>query len=213
MAITTTWSNLITLVAEELKRDDLNDRIPNWINQGEFRLSRDIRPRGYQRYVSGNMAVGDKYVVPPTRMLGVISFHAIINSRRIPIFRRSYSWLLDFWPDATSQRDPSATLPDIFYANVDGIRLIVAPTPATAYAMELAYYEKLQPLGDDNETNWLTENAPDLLLYATLLESAPFLRDDPRIAAWTDLYTRGTANMTAVEESFKSDDATTVAGA
>lgn len=45
-------------------------------------------------------------------------------------------------------------------------------------------------LGDDQQTNFITEYAPDLLLYATLLESAPFLKNDERITTWQTMYDR-----------------------
>jgi hypothetical protein len=43
-------------------------------------------------------------------------------------------------------------------------------------------------LDDNNQTNWLTEYAPNLLLYATLLEATPFLKNDERIPVWTNMY-------------------------
>jgi hypothetical protein len=33
-------------------------------------------------------------------------------------------------------------------------------------------------------TNWLVENHPDVYLYATLMEAAPYLKADPRIEVW-----------------------------
>jgi hypothetical protein len=36
----------------------------------------------------------------------------------------------------------------------------------------------------------LTEYAPDLLTYATLLEATPFLKNDERIATWQAMYDR-----------------------
>lgn len=206
MSITTTWTSLQALVTAELKRDDLTSYLPNFINQAEFRLSRDLRPRGFEQYAEANFQVNTNTVTIPERMLGIISFVVLVNGSRREIFRRSYSWLRDYWPDASQTDVPE------FFSDIDGIRLIVAPTPDDDYDIELAYYEKLQPLDSGNETNWLTVYAPDLLLYATLLESAPFLRDDPRIAAWTDLYQRGVANLSAVEGAFKSDDATQASG-
>ena len=43
-------------------------------------------------------------------------------------------------------------------------------------------------LGDDNQTNWLTDYAPNALLYRCLLEAAPFLKNDERIQTWQNLY-------------------------
>ena len=45
-------------------------------------------------------------------------------------------------------------------------------------------------MDDEFQTNFLTEYAPDLLLYATLLEAAPFLKKDERIQTWQQMYDR-----------------------
>ena len=45
-------------------------------------------------------------------------------------------------------------------------------------------------LGDDLQSNWLTEYAPDVLLYAALLEATPFLKNDERVPMWTGMYDR-----------------------
>ena len=45
-------------------------------------------------------------------------------------------------------------------------------------------------MGEDFQTNWITEYAPDVLLYATLLEATPFLKKDERIGTWQAMYDR-----------------------
>ena len=45
-------------------------------------------------------------------------------------------------------------------------------------------------LGDDFQSNWLTEYAPEVLLYASLLEATPFLKNDERVQMWQALYDR-----------------------
>jgi hypothetical protein len=56
--------------------------------------------------------------------------------------------------------------------------------------MEILYYEQPALLGDDLQSNWLTEYAPDVLLYAALLEATPFLKNDARVPMWTAMYDR-----------------------
>ena len=59
----------------------------------------------------------------------------------------------------------------------------------------MLYYE-LPPLLDDAvQTNWLTEYAPQLLLYGTLLEATPFLKNDERIPVWQNMYDRAAAML------------------
>ena len=47
-------------------------------------------------------------------------------------------------------------------------------------------------MSDTNPTNEYLDVCPDLVLYASLAESAPFLMDDPRLATWDGLYTNRT---------------------
>jgi len=37
-------------------------------------------------------------------------------------------------------------------------------------------------------SNWLTSNAPDVLLYGSLLEAEPFIKNDERIGVWVNAY-------------------------
>jgi hypothetical protein len=67
-----------------------------------------------------------------------------------------------------------------FYADYDYDHWLVAPTPDIAYPFEVLYYERINPLSSENQTNWITQNAPNLMLYGTLLQAMPFLKNDAR---------------------------------
>ena len=43
-------------------------------------------------------------------------------------------------------------------------------------------------MDNTTSTNWLTVNAPDLLLYACLMEAIPFVKADERIPVWQAMY-------------------------
>ena len=77
-----------------------------------------------------------------------------------------------------------------YYADYDYQHWLITPTPATAKTLEILYYEQPRFLGDDFQTNWVTEYIPDLLLYAALLEATPFLKNDERIQTWQAMYDR-----------------------
>ena len=62
--------------------------------------------------------------------------------------------------------------------------LIVAPEPNATFSLQAQYWAKLTPVSATVPTSrFLTEN-PDIYLYAALLESAPYLKDDQRIPVW-----------------------------
>ena len=48
----------------------------------------------------------------------------------------------------------------------------------------------LPRLSNDVPTNWLLEMQPDIYLYGSLCQAAPYLGDDARIATWSALYKR-----------------------
>jgi hypothetical protein len=70
----------------------------------------------------------------------------------------------------------------------------------------LAYYAKLSKLSDSNTTNWLLTAAPDAYLYGTLMQAAPYLQDDARIATWSALYS------SALEDLQVADDRSATSG-
>lgn len=68
--------------------------------------------------------------------------------------------------------------------NAGNVSLMVAPEPNDSFSFQLQYWAKLIPLSANNTTNrWLNEH-PDLYVYACLVESAPYLKDDNRMPMW-----------------------------
>lgn len=67
--------------------------------------------------------------------------------------------------------------------------LVFWPVPSDDFTVTLEYYERIPPLADALlGENWLLTLAPGAYLYGSLVHSAPFLRDDPRIALWKRLF-------------------------
>ena len=56
---------------------------------------------------------------------------------------------------------------------VQGVRFCKAANDANSY-------ERIAPLSSTNQTNWLTQNAPNAMLFGTLLQAMPFLKNDQR---------------------------------
>ena len=73
---------------------------------------------------------------------------------------------------------------------------VLAPQPTGASTLIMTYFKIPQPMSDTNPTNEYLDVCPDLVLYASLAESAPFLMDDPRLATWQALYAEGLASIT-----------------
>jgi hypothetical protein len=64
----------------------------------------------------------------------------------------------------------------------------------------LTYYAKIPALTVSNTSNWLLVDSPDLYLYGSLLQAAPYLQDDQRITTWAALYTTAINDLKVSDE-------------
>lgn len=187
MAYSMTYDSLLVDVRRYLERGFtaesdaiVYDQLPRLITLGERRIARELKIQGFIRPVQTTLQVGVSVYAKPDRWRDTVS----MTVDGVPIFARSYEYLRNYWPDEAETGTPQ------FYADYDYQHWLLAPTPSATSTLEILYYEQPPLLGDDFQTNWLTEYAPDLLLYATLLEATPFLKSDERVQVWQGLYDR-----------------------
>lgn len=199
MATATTFTSLQEDIRRYLERGAtygsdpiVFEQIPRLINLAERRIARELKVQGFIKAVTTTLTIGTATYPKPDRWRDTVSMTVgtgtSYNTRK-PLFTRSYEYLRTVWPDDTQTDEPQ------FYADYDYNHWLLAPTPDAEYPVEILYYELPQLLDDANQTNWLTDNAPELLLYASLLEAAPFLKNDERIPVWQQLYDRSAAML------------------
>jgi len=186
MAVTMTYTSLVADVTLYLERSDAQtiNQIPSFINLAESIISDELKILGQQETVSATMVQGNPVIAKPTRWRKTTSFNITVAGERKPLLLRKYEYLRNYWPNPTTEDEP------LFYADYDFDNWLIAPTPDAAYAFEVLYYEKIQPLDATNQTNWFTINAPQAMLYGTLLQAMPFLKNDSRVQLWQSLYDR-----------------------
>lgn len=160
-------------------------QIPKLINFAERRISRDLKVQGFQTVVTATLQTGVPVYPKPDRWRETISINigtGTGNNQRKTLFVRSYEYVREYWPNQQETEEP------VFYTDYSYQNWLIAPTPDEDYPIEILYYELPALLDDTNQTNWLTEFAPNLLLYATLLEATPYLKNDERIPVWQNMY-------------------------
>jgi hypothetical protein len=123
---------------------------------------------------------------------------------RTPINLRKYEYLREYWPTSTNTGLP------LYYCDYDYTHWLVAPTPAANYTFEILYYERVQPLDSTNQTTWFTIYAPQALLYGSLLQSMPFLKNDERLPLWQAQYQQIVSTLKAEDVTRIGDRQTTV---
>lgn len=188
----TSYSALKTEIADYLGRSDLTSKIPTFITLAELRLSRDLRTRQMLTSATTSMTSGDGKVELPADFLEMRNIFTQGNPR-MPVTYLSPS---AFMRDA---RADESGLP-VFYT-VLGAEFEFAPTPDTAYVLEMLYFAKPTPMSDSVSSNVFLANYPDLLLYASLLEAEPYLINDARSATWSDFYNRAILNITTSDQN------------
>jgi hypothetical protein len=176
-------------------------QLPELINFAERRISRELKVLGFVVAATFTLQPGLAVYAKPDRWRKLISVNvgqsATGNSVRSQVLPRSYEYIRAYWPDDSQTLTTTYGIagPPKFYAEYNYQNIIVAPTPDAAYPAEIVYYEEPALLDATNTTNWITQYAPNLLLYSTLLECAPFLKNDSRIATWQALYDRAAATL------------------
>lgn len=187
MAYTMTYTSLLADIRRYLERgftaesDPLvYEQIPHLITFAERRIAREIKLQGFIRAIETTLSPGVSVYLKPDRWRDTIS----ISVDGSPIFGRAYEFCRSYWPDEAQTAAPQ------FYADYDYQHWLITPTPNAESRLEILYYEQPPFLGSDCETNFITEYAPDLLLYASLLEASPFLKNDERVQTWQALYDR-----------------------
>lgn len=194
-----TFNSLVSQVSAYLDRTDVStlEQIPNFIYQAEQRICRESKTIGFESYVTGNLIPGVAVYQKPALWRRWITFNVgtgATNNSHTPVQLRSYEYLIANYPDPTQTGTP------LYYSDKGYDNYIVAPTPDIAYPFEIAFLQLPTPITLLNQTNFLTNFAPDVLLYATLVEAIPYLKDDERMALWNAEYEKRMASLNAQDD-------------
>lgn len=177
------YTDLQTAVTEYLARDQdttLIARIPTFIQLAEAKFNRELYTRQMEQRSTAAIDITHsepEFIALPS------DFQSM---RRIRLSSVSGKPYLEFM--SGQQMDEYRTMSgDVTnqpgYFTIYGSEIELAPTPDSDYTIEMVYRQNVPPLAS-NSTNWLLTMAPDAYLYGTLLESAPYIKEDARIQTW-----------------------------
>ncbi len=179
-----TYDSLVSDIQQYLERDDTQTvaQIPRFIMLAEQVIASQIKFLGNLTVNQSTMVASQAVIDKPARWHKTVSMNVTVSGKRIPVLLRKYEYLREYAPD------PTATGVPAYYADYDYTHWLVAPTPTLAYDFEVLYYERVQPLDSSNQTNWFTIYAPQALLYGSLLQAMPYLKNDERMGMWQQQY-------------------------
>ena len=194
----TTYSELVTQIRDYCKVDNnvfTTAIVNDFIEHAELTIFRQIDFDVFRKYQTASLTTGDAFVGMPgntptsfayIRAVNIFSpsgsLGGLTDNERVFLEKRDASFINEYSPNRTSTGIPK------YYANWDNDTIILAPAPNAAYTIELAYNAQETGLSSSNTTTWVSTNAPQLLLYACLIEAFKFLKNPNMVAMYTQAY-------------------------
>ena len=187
-----TYGGLKASVASWLNRTDLTDQIPEFVTLTEAELKRRLR----RATESTTIYISAANMNGPSDMAEPIELH--LSSA-------------DQWQDKSLNLCTPEMLAEVrarsggiasrptHYAFYDA-QLQFAPTPDQSYDGILLYAQQLTALTTDGSYNAVLTEAPDAYLFGALLQAAPYLEHDERIAVWQMKFDNAIDQMNEMRE-------------
>jgi len=169
-----TYDDLKSAIAAWLNREDLTARIPDFITLCEADLRRRVvHLQGLSD--SGDFTMANQSRDLPEDFNGVIALLTDNLGRPVIPYRSPD----DYFKNVSTEGSlPSA------YTLISG-KLYVRPW-GTSATLTLIYKQKLDLVAYG--PNWLLLNHPDLYLYGSMVQAAPYIVEDERLPMWKASY-------------------------
>ena len=180
------YSELQTAVANWLDRDDLSARIPEFISLAEARFNRLLRLRSMESKQTASTVGGQRNYNLPASYIQMRNFQ--LNTSPLTTLSYVTPEIYDrVWGGSTGG------IPKFYTIVADEISL--GPIPGSVITMEMLFYKRFDNLSASTTTNWLLTYAPDIYLYASMLEAEPFIMNDERVPLWATALERAITDM------------------
>ena len=201
-----TLTTLTASVQEWTQNDESTfvAEIPFFIQNAEERIFKVVDLEYFRKNATGVMTSGNKFLQKPADWLANFSLSFVnSSSENVFLLQKDVNYLQEFHPN------PSSTGTPRFYASFDVNNFIVAPTPNSNFTVEVHYYYRPASLTtDDSGSTWISTNAPDALLYATLIEAYTFMKgESDLLQLYTARFTEAISRLKIYAEAKENTDA------
>ena len=195
------YTSLTEQIKQYSKRTDefFISQIPNFINQAINRIYSEAKNIGFEKVVTAQLTQNQFLLEKPADWKETVSL--TINPGSLSVLQlRTLEFCQAYWPNPGNNR----AIP-LFYADYNNYNsFYLAPTPDQNYNFTLIYLA-LPLFNTENPENFLTLRYPSLLLYASMLETIPFLKGDERVPVFESLYNRALQSINKDAEKLYTD--------
>ena len=196
-----TYDNLVADVINYMERNDAQfvAQIPNLIGLAESAIAAELKTYLQLTVVESALAQNQVVLTKPARWRKTVSIKA--NGK--PILMRSQDYIAQYQSESTAG--------DVkYYGEYDYNNWAFAPAPAANTPIEIIYYSEIQPLDSQNQQNLFTREAPQAMLFGTLLQAQGYLKALDKLAVWKGYYTDCLAALKKEDNSRRIDRNTSV---
>ncbi|MGB0935659.1 MAG: phage adaptor protein [Alphaproteobacteria bacterium] len=199
-----TYATLKQAIQDWTENDETTfvNNINFFIRNAEERILKNADLDYFRKNVSGTMDADNKYLSMPTDYLASYSLQFTdSNGDQQFLLQKDVNFIQTFNPDSSDTGTPR------YYAAFDYENFILGPTPDNDYATELHYYYRPASIVDAN-TTWLGTNAPNAMLYGSLLEAYTFMKGETDIIQlYMARFTESMQRMKNYAEGVENTDA------
>ena len=170
------YSTLTTNIKNFLEDDstEFDTSIDQIIGQAESMIFQRLPNLPcYRSIATGKLVVGtSEYTITSARIIRNVS--VTVSSEISYLNHRVDSYLRDYWPNSSSTGTP--IMFSTKNAGSSDLVITLAPTPSATLDYAVDYIKPITGLSSSNTTNWIGNNAENVLLSACLYESSAFLK-------------------------------------
>ena len=174
-----TLSTLKTAIKDYLENQEttFTNNLDNFIKSAEERIFKSVDLEFFRKNVTGSATSSDKFLAVPTDYLSSFSLSIEVSSSKVFLLQKDVNYIQEYNPNAATTGQPK------YYALYDVNNFILAPTPDSNYTVELHYYYRPSSLtaAGDSGTTWLSTNAPNAMLFGSIVEAYTFMKGEPDV--------------------------------
>ena len=186
------YSELLTNVRNytEVDSNVLSNSVINvFITNVENKVAREVDSDDQRRYATTTCTANNAFldVSGPeggfrfARGLQLIDS----NNNRVWLEQRDTTFMDEYSVQRSTTTDTGQPR---YWANWDNNTLMLAPTPDQVYTIEMWYNETPERLSNTNTTTFISNNAPEVLLYGVLSETFSYLKNIQDMQLYTQKF-------------------------
>ena len=178
--------------------------LPVFIRAAEDRILGLVDLEYFRKNVTGVMTTGDKFLNAPSDYLASFSLSIEVSNNKVFLLQKDVNFVQEYNPNGSTTGQP------VYYALFDVDNFIIAPTPDASYSSELHYFYRPASLtaGGDSGTTWISTNAPNTILYASLVEAYTYMKGEPDLLTlYNNRFTESLQRLKDLAEARENSDA------